>query len=130
MDELIQALLETGYQFAAYGWSKAPDGDYGVYALDGANDLVAGGKHAEKVNRLSVDYFTRSIDTSVVFAPRGSDEYLTRMEGLYSYIDHHPAKTAIEAAFDHADIAWYLNSVQFEEDTGYVHFEWIVEVLG
>ena len=102
MDELINALASTGYQFAHFGWSKAPAGDYGVYAEDGANDLIAGNKHVEKVLQGTVDYYTRD--------------------------DSGTPKTTIETALDSVPVAWYLNSVQFESDTGYIHYEWVFEV--
>ena len=101
MDELINALDATGYQFAHFGWSKAPSGDYGVYAEDGANDLIAGNKHVEKVLQGTVDYFTRD--------------------------DSGTPKATIEAALDSVPVAWYLNSIQFENDTGYIHYEWVFE---
>ena len=129
MDELIEALKATGYAWAHFGWSKAPDGDYGVYAEDGANDLIASGKHCERVIRLTVDYFTRAVDRRVVYAADGQ-LYDTLQTGLYSWFDAHPAKTAIENAFESCRCAWYLNSIQFEPDTGYVHIEWVVEALG
>lgn len=129
MDELVNALKATGYAFAHFGWSKAPDGDYGVYAEEGANDLIANGRHAERAIRLTVDYFTRSVDATVVYDGGGA-VYSTNETGLYSWFDSHPAKTAIEAAFDSVGCAWYLNSIQFENDTGYVHLEWVVETLG
>lgn len=102
MDDLKDALTATGYQFAHFGWSKAPAGDYGVYAEDGANDMMAGNAHAERATECSVDYFTRD-DTGT-------------------------PKDVIETAL--APFAWYLNSVQFEEDTGYIHYEWVVQVCG
>lgn len=104
MDELKSALDSTGYSFAHFGWSKAPSGDYGVYAEDSANDLIANGKHIEKVLQGTVDYFTRD--------------------------DSGAPKTAIETALDGIGIAWYLNSIQFEDDTGYIHYEWVVDVRG
>ena len=104
MDELKSALSGTGLQFAHFGWSKAPSGDYGVYAEDGANDLIASGKHVERVLQGTVDYFTRD--------------------------DSGTPKTTIETALDGAAIAWYLNSIQLEEDTGYIHYEWVFEVRG
>ena len=36
----------------------------------------------------------------------------------------------LQAALDGAGIAWYLNSVQFEPDTGYVHLEWVFQAAG
>ncbi len=101
MDELINALTATGYQFAHFGWSKAPTGDYGVYAEDGANDLIAWNKHVEKILQGTVDYFTRD--------------------------DSGYPKVVIELALDSVPVAWYLNSIQFEEDTGYIHYEWVWE---
>lgn len=128
MDELIRALEATGYAFAHFGWSRAPEGDYGVYAEDGANDLIAGDRHVERCVEGTVDYFTRAIDASVVYA-FGGEIYMTT-DGLYSWSDRLPAKTAIESALDAARCAWYLNSIQFEPDTGYVHLEWVFQVQG
>ena len=102
MNELKTALTNTGYKFAHFGWSKAPAGDYGVYAEDGANDLIAGNVHVEKVLQGTVDYFTRD--------------------------DSGAPKTTIEAALDSVPVAWYLSSIQFESDTGYIHYEWVFEV--
>lgn len=101
MDELATALTNTGLSFAHFGWSKAPSGDYGVYAEDGANDLIAGNKHVEKVLQGTVDYFTRD--------------------------DSGTPKATIEAALDSVPAAWYLSSIQFESDTGYIHYEWVFE---
>lgn len=129
MDELIRELEATGYAWAAYGWSHAPDGDYGVYSLEGANDLVASGRHVERAQRLTVDYFTRAIERDVVYAPHGSDGYRMPDGEIYAHFERIPAKLAVEAALDRANCAWFLNSVQFEDDTGYVHLEWIAEVL-
>lgn len=102
MDELATALTNTGLSFAHFGWSKAPAGDYGVYAEDGANDLIAGNVHIEKVLQGTVDYFTRD--------------------------DSGAPKATIEAALESVPVAYYLNSVQFESDSGYIHYEWVFEV--
>lgn len=128
MDELIQALESTGYAFAHFGWSKAPEGDYGVYAEDGANDLIAGDRHVETVVEGTVDYFTRAIDTRAAYAHDGAAYGTT--DGVYSWADRIPAKTAIENALNAARCAWYLNSIQFESDTGYVHLEWVFQTAG
>jgi hypothetical protein len=101
MDELALALTNTGLKFAHFGWSKAPAGDYGVYAEDGANDLVAGNVHVEKVLQGTVDYFTRDATGA--------------------------AKATIEAALESVPVAYYLGSVQFESDSGYIHYEWVFE---
>lgn len=103
MDEVITTLTARGFSFAHYGWSHAPSGDYGVWAEDGSNDLEADNLHSEHATTGTLDYFTRD-DTG---AP----------------------KTAIEAALEEGRAAWYLNSIQFEDDTGYIHYEWVVEWL-
>ena len=102
LSDLVTALTGTGLKFAHFGWSKHPAGDYGVYAEDAANDLGADNIHAEKVVQGTVDYFTRD-DTG---APQ----------------------TTIEAALEGIPCAWYLNSVQFEDDSGYIHYEWVFEI--
>lgn len=104
MDDLISALAATELPFAHFGWSHAPAGDYGVYAEDGANDLIAGNAHAERVVEGTVDWFTR-------------DDTLA-------------AKATIETALTSAGCAWYLNSIQFEDDTGYIHIEWVFQTQG
>ena len=104
MSDLETALTATGLQFAHFGWSKAPAGDYGVFAEDGANDLIAGNVHSERIVEGTVDYFTRDADLA--------------------------AKPLIEAALNSCGAAWYLNSVQFEDASGYIHLEWVFQVMG
>ena len=104
MSELETALNATGLQFAHFGWSKAPAGDYGVFAEDGANDLIAGNVHSERVVEGTVDYFTRDAGLA--------------------------AKALIEAALNGCGAAWFLNSVQFEDASGYIHLEWVYQVMG
>lgn len=103
LNDIKTALTATGYKFAHYAWSRAPDGDYGVYAEDGANDLNADGEHAEKALQGTVDYFTRD-DTGT-------------------------PKATIEAALEGLNVPWYLNTIQYEDDTGYIHYEWVFEVV-
>ena len=100
MNTLETALVSTGFSFAQFGWSHAPAGDYGVWADDGANDLEADDVHAEHILEGTIDYFTR-------------DPSLT-------------PKRTIEAALDGV-VAFYLNSIQYEEDTGYIHYEWVYQ---
>lgn len=77
---------------------------YFVWQEDGANDLLAGGVHAEKAVTGTTDLFTKN----------EFDEW----------------KEAIENSFDASPyIFWRLNSVQYEEDTGLYHYEWRWEVV-
>lgn len=104
LDELINALAETGYQFAHHAWSKAPEGDYGTYSEDSGSDLVADEKHIERGTEGYISYFTRD--------------------------DTDTPRTTIETALNSLNIPWYLNTVQYENDTGYIHYEWGFGVYG
>lgn len=103
MDELIAALTETEYSFAHFGWSKAPSGDYGVYAEDDQLALYADNKPVEKVLQGTIDYFTRD-DTGT-------------------------PQTVIEAALEKYRVPYRMESIQFEPDSGYIHCEWVFEVV-
>ncbi len=101
---LETALAATGYPFAHYGWSHAPDGDYGVFGEDWSRDLIADGQHVERGTRCFVTLYTRD-DSGV------------------------PRK-AVEKALNGLRCPWRLNAVMFEDSTGYIHFEWLVSMLG
>ena len=102
-EALANALKESGIPFAEYGWKTAPTGDYGTWGEEGDNVLRADNRSAEHATRYDLHYFTRD-DTG---AP----------------------KATIEAALDALPCAWTLDYVDFEEDSGYIHYEWIIEVL-
>lgn len=76
---------------------------YFVWQEDGANDLFAGNEHAERAVTGTTDLFTKR--------------------------EFDPWREALERALDAEGIAWYLNSVQYEEETGLYHYEWAWEVL-
>ena len=97
MDDILKP---TGFSFAQYGWSKAPDGDYGIWGDDGANDLESDNMHGEKVISGTIDYFTRDSSST--------------------------PKNTIESALD-GKVAWYLSAIDFESDTGYIHYIWKYE---
>lgn len=101
------ALKATNIPVAHYGWEKnrLPAADYIVYAEDGANDFMADEKHVERATEGTVDLFTRN------YARDAADPIEEALEGL-------------------TGVAWSLNSIQFEEDTRYVHYEWVVQELG
>ncbi len=74
---------------------------YFVWQEDGARDFVAENCHLEKA----------------VTGTMPVHRTLTQS-----------AKDAFEASLYRMEIAWYLNSIQFEEDTGFTHYEWVWEV--
>lgn len=72
---------------------------YFVWQEEGAADLEANGRHIERA--------------------------MTGTTDLFSKQEFDPWREAFEAALNSSGIAWSLNSVQFEEDTGFWHWEWL-----
>lgn len=82
---------------------KHPSGDrYFVWAEDGANDLIAGNRHTEKA--------------------------MTGRTDLYTKQEFDPWADAIGDSFTNFGIAWSLVSVDYEEETGFIHYSWDWEV--
>ena len=104
---LIDALKATGIPFQEAAWRNAEKlgEDYGVYELDNDNSLMADGGHSERLFEGTVDYFARNSNGRA------------------------NAKK-IEAAMDTLGVPWYLNSTQYESDTGFTHYEWVFQALG
>lgn len=75
---------------------------YFVWAEDGANDLMAGDGHAERAVSGTTDLFTK--------------------------VEFDSWAAELEASLSRHDIAWSLVSVDFEEDTGFIHYSWDWEV--
>ena len=72
---------------------------YFVWQEDGADDFEADGIHAEKAMTGTTDLFTK--------------------------MEFDPWRDQLEAAFEaEPDIVWELISVQYEQETGYWHYEW------
>ncbi len=107
-DDLIDALINTGIPFAEGEWRNADRmqaTSYGVYALDGAQDLNANNKHTERFLEGTIDLFVRG--------SRGDTE-----------------AQAIETALESIGVFWRLNAgPMYENDTGYTHYEWVFNCL-
>ena len=104
---LSERLAATGYPFAHYGFSTTAKellGDYGVVSENGSEDFIANDIHLERGTTGTVDLFTRD--------------------------DSDAPRNAIEAVLNAAECAWTLNTVQYEDDTGYIHYEWVVGIYG
>lgn len=103
---LSDALRRTGIPFAEGAWrdTETLRGDYGVYALDGADTLAADDHHAETMMEGTVDLFARN--------DPGRDK-----------------AEAVQDAMEAAGVPWALNSIQYESGTGYTHWEWVFRAL-
>lgn len=53
---------------------------------------------------------------------QGTIDYYTKSENDSKVDD-------IQEALKAAEISFYLNSVQYEDETGYIHYEWVFEVI-
>lgn len=51
----------------------------------------------------------------------GTTDYFTKEE-------FDPNFNLIQKAFNDFNLSWELNSIQYEEDTKYIHYEWVWEV--
>ena len=87
-----------------YGADR-PAAPYGVWAEDGDVSPSADNKNSTRILSGTTDYYTKTENDANV--------------------------DAIEAVFDGASawIAAQLNSVQYEDDTGLVHYEWAWEAV-
>jgi hypothetical protein len=92
------ALLAVGVPVYHYAAHKQPDA-YIVWAEDGqANAIWADGRMQEQAISGTVDYFTKmEYDANIAL---------------------------IQAALNDAGVSWRLESVQYEEFSGYIHHEW------
>ena len=100
-EQLINALKQLNIPLAEYAWDVRPDKDYLVIAIDSeANSLEADGKKVNQAPQGTIDLFTYSNDRETMLAVQG-----------------------VMDAFD--GCAWYLNSVQYEDDTRLLHWEWV-----
>lgn len=101
--DIPAALLTIGVPVDHYTAFKQV-GQYIVWAEDGQSDSVwADGKMQEQAIQGTVDYFTK--------------------------IEFDPNVQKIQAALNDG-FSWRLNSVQYETDTGYIHYEFLFEVDG
>lgn len=101
-DIIKNALLSTGIPVSHYSATKKSD-KYIVWTEDGQSDaLWADGKMVAQTIQGTIDYFTKS-------------EYDRNVD-------------KIQTALNDADIPFRLNSIQYEDDTGFIHYEWTWEV--
>lgn len=105
MTRIETALAATGLSFASYAWASPPSGDYGVVEFSRGQDLIANGIHVERGTNGYVHYFTRSDAESI--------------------------RNTIESVLNGLEnCAWELDSVQYENETGYLHYEWRFGLYG
>lgn len=87
-------------------WRPRLSAPFCIWAEDGEGDsLHANNRKAEQVITGTVDYFTKE--------------------------EFDPIVDSIQSALNSIEVCgWTLNSVQYEDDTNLIHFEWRFEVSG
>lgn len=97
------ALLTVGVPVNHFTAIKKPD-RYIVWAEDsGSGALWAGDRLEDAAVQGTIDYFTRT--------------------------ENEPNVQKIVSALNDAEIPCRLNSIQREDETGYIHYEWTFEVF-
>lgn len=100
LEAALRTVTDKVFRYLAFG----AEDQYIVWAEDGQSvALWADGQMQEQVIEGTIDYFTRT-------------------EG-----DQNVAK--IQSALNAADIPFRLSSVQYEDATGFIHYEWVFEVI-
>jgi hypothetical protein len=101
--DLRDLLLTVTSDVFHYHAHKKPD-KYIVWAEDGQGDSVfADEKMEDRALQGTIDYFTKT--------------------------EFDPNVELFQTKLTEAEISWRLNSVQHEDDTGYIHYEWIWELI-
>ncbi len=98
--DLLLTITPNVYHFDA---GKAT-GNYIVWAEDGPGTT----EHAD--------------DEVTCQGIQGTIDYFTKDE-------FDPMFDQIQAILNSSDLTWELNSIQHEKETGYIHYEWVFEVV-
>lgn len=102
IDRVRTALLTVSDNVGHYEAFKKNDA-YIVWAEDMEGSRVSGNNYKiEQSIQGTVDYYTKTESDTAV--------------------------DNIQSALTDARIAFYLKSVQYEDETGYIHYEWVWEV--
>ena len=100
----IRDLLLTITPNVFHYFASGQTGNYIVWAEDSEGDSIhADDGKTEQVIQGTIDYFTKT--------------------------ENDPVATQIQDKLTENEISWRLNSVQYEQDTGYIHYEWVFEVV-
>lgn len=97
-DELLELLKSTGVLFAAAGWETEPDEDFGILRYNAFDPLFADDKVVDMMK-----------EASIILCSAGSGE---------------ESAAKIAAALNATDLTWWLQSVDYNEDTRKNEWVW------
>lgn len=102
LNDFRDALLTANLPLSHYFAAKKPD-KYLVWAEDGEDSEYADNGRSTFALTGTLDFFTKTENDS--------------------------ALSDVEAALDSCADSWFLNSIQREDTTGYIHYEWIWKAM-
>ena len=104
-DELLTALQNIqGVEFEEYEWKTRPNGNHGTVQIDfEAEDDDGDDGHIDRAFEGSVDLFTHGKEMMIVAA----------------------VESALETV---CGGSWYMNSEQYERETGLIHREFVFQI--
>ena len=104
-EELVRLLKAIrGVQFTEYEWKTRPNGNFGTVQPDFEAETDHGNDHKQaRAWEGSVDLFTHGKEMMIVAA----------------------VETALETV---CEGSWYLNSEQYETETGLIHREFVFQI--
>lgn len=103
-DELVKRLKSSGIPFAFMAWDSKPRDDFGVYSQDFGTELYADDTVVETSLSCSVDLFLRKPNQKKV--------------------------DLVQTILSEVVGTWDLSSIQYEQDTRLIHYEWTFDVEG
>lgn len=99
-------------------------------ALTGIDGLVVG--HYEADPKDGQPYCVWQEDAEATSLNADDYKYIQQLQGtidLFTQNDPEPFVDDIQDALTNARIGWRLNSVQYEDETKYVHWEWVFYIV-
>ena len=86
--------------------------------------------HYEALNKTD-KYIVWAEDSESSSLTADNKKELQAIQGTIDYFtkkDNDTVVNEIQEALKAEKVSFYLNSVQYEEETGYIHYEWVWEV--
>lgn len=86
--------------------------------------------HYEAVNETD-RYFVWAEDTERASLSGSNKKEHQAIQGTIDYFtkqEYDPNVDALQAALNEKEISFMLNSIQYEDETGFIHYEWLWEV--
>lgn len=84
--------------------------------------------HYTKPSEVKNRYCVWAEDMEAASLHGGNKKRYQQLQGtidLYSKVEYDPAVDEIQNALNDAEIGFFQNSIQYEDETGLIHWEWV-----